>query len=169
MKRILLLTSIALASSLISMAQDQLSYLNGEIKKVKIVKVGEEKIEFSYYGESTINEVGRGKISHIIFESGRREEITKVETISGEADWEKVKIIGQEADIDLSALQVAEKGERRHSIPFGTESKIKAKLIEKVKKEAASMGCNYIVVKDVSFTMTPVNTVSANIQFYKFE
>jgi len=168
MKRILLLTFIALASSTMSIAQDQLSYLNGEVKKVKIVKVGEEKIEFSYYGESTINEVSRGKISHIIFESGRREEITKIETVSGEADWEKVKIIGQETDIDPSALQVAEKGERRHSIPFGTESKIKVKLIEKVKREAATLGCNYLSIKDMSFTMTPVNTVSANVLFYKY-
>ena len=128
---------------------------NGEKAEVKIIKVGEFTINFSYPGETSEQTIGKYAVAKIEYASGRSEEITEKIAVSGEDDWEKVVILEDKgAAIGLKKLDEI-RGKTNAVQMFGTGASNDKKSLMKLKKAAAAMGASFILMtsdKDNQFT-----------------
>src|ERR1043165_932306 len=91
--------------SLIIFAQDKIFLHNGKDMDVKIIKVSEFTISYSYPNETAEQTIGKYAVGKIKYSSGREEKITDKILVSGKDDWEKVMILEKaEEAVGLKSL-----------------------------------------------------------------
>lgn len=145
MKKTLTLIA-ALFVTLISFAQDKMVKHSGEKLDVKILKVGEFTISYTYPNEVAEQTIAKYAVAKIEYASGRKEDITEKIVISGKEDWEKVIII-EEAGAAVGLKKQGEiRGKTGGMYSFRTSGNSDKKSMERLKKEAAEMGAPFVLI-----------------------
>ena len=91
--------------SLPTLAQDKIFLRSGDSLNVKVLLVGTEEIQFTYPGETVVNQKLKNEVKYIVFESGRKEvfnasvEIPTIDPKNWKKEWEKVVVTYNEDDI----------------------------------------------------------------------
>lgn len=152
----LILTLIAGTLSLLASAQnDKLYKHDGQTQDVKVVKVNEFTISFTYPGETAEQLIGKYAVAKIGYASGRSEQISEKVAVSGKEDWEKVILIEDKA-ATLGLKKVGDvRGKTSGLIGFHTAGSADKKCMKKLKEEAAEMGAAFVLItseKDNQFT-----------------
>lgn len=146
---------VLLLGTILTNAQDKLFKHNGEKLEVKILKVGESSITFSYPGETSEQILGRYAVAKIEYASGRSEKISDKVVVTGEDDWEQVVIIEEEAAAVGLKKGEEVRGKTAGFYSFHTAGSADKKSLMKLKKAAAEKGVPFIVMtadKDNQFT-----------------
>lgn len=155
MKKVLM-TLLAAVLVIAAQAQnDRLIKHNGEKLDVKILKVAEWTISFTYPGETAEQLVGKYAVAKIEYASGRKEEVTEKITVAGEDDWENVVVVeDKSAVIGLKKMDEI-RGKTNAVQLLGTAAMNDKKSLMKLKKAAAALGAPFVLItsdKDNQFT-----------------
>jgi hypothetical protein len=154
----LLLPLILIAQNLLAQTVDKITKANGETIEVSIKKVTDTEVEFSFINEDLLQTISKSKISQITYKSGRIEKYRDIVFINGENDWEQVVLTTIEADV--AGLTRVSEVTGKHSILYGGQTKLRSVATEKIKREAAKLGCHIVFIQSDKFAMTPINNVS---------
>lgn len=134
---------------------DSVFYNNGKIEAVNVTKNLSDKIEFSYPGETLINEVYKNQLVMIKYRSGRVEKCEQsfyVPTISSQDQWEQVVLT---IDEDVLKGRVKIETVKVKSMHGGVmETATRKDLEKKLRKEAAKRGCGAVYVKEMKMSRT---------------
>ncbi|HMP93956.1 MAG TPA: hypothetical protein PKD90_13830 [Phnomibacter sp.] len=152
------LMTLLLATSLAGVAiaqNDKMSLHNGKSMEVKILKVGEFTVHYTFPGETAEQVISKYMVGKVEYGSGRTEEITEKITVNGKEDWEQVVILEDKA----AAVGLVKKDEVRGKtsglMSFHTAGSADKKSLRKLKESAAEMGCPFVLMtsdKDNMFT-----------------
>lgn len=152
----IMLTLIASAISMLAFSQNDKIYKHdGEVQDVKILKVNEFTISYSYPGETAEQMIGKYAVAKIGYASGRNEQITEKVSVSGASDWEKVMVIEDKSAI-IGLKNVGEvRGKTSGMMGLHTAGSADRKSMKKLKESAAEMGASFVLItseKDNQFT-----------------
>lgn len=120
---------------------------NGEKLNAKITAV-DDKITFTYPGETVINTLSKNCVKEIIFSSGRIQECTTKIIILGEDDWEKVIFTSNPEDVKCLVRKGEVSASASNSWNFKSKDGVDKKASMKIKKEAAVMKAHIILLLD---------------------
>jgi sRNA-binding regulator protein Hfq len=141
--------------SLIIFAQDKIFLHNGKDMDVKIIKVSEFTISYSYPNETAEQTIGKYAVGKIKYSSGREEKITDKILVSGKDDWEKVMILEKaEEAVGLKSLGEVD-GKTSGMMGFHTAGSADKKSMKKLLEDAAEKGAQFVLItadKDNQFT-----------------
>lgn len=138
---------VALFATLVVFGQnDKMIKHTGEKLDVKIIKVGEFVISYSYPNEQAEQTISKYAVAKIEYASGRKEEITEKIVVSGKEDWEKVVIL-EEANQSVGLKKQGEiTGKTAGMLSYRTSGNADKKSMERLKKEAAELGACFVLV-----------------------
>ena len=147
---------VAVIATLVTFGQSDKMYKHsGEKLDVKIIKVGEFTINYTYPNETAEQTIGKLAVAKLEYASGRKEEITEKIEITDKTDWAKVMIL---EDISAS-VGLKKQGEIRGKtaglVSYRTSGNADKKAMERLKKEAAELGAPFVLLtseKDSRFT-----------------
>lgn len=145
MRKPLMLT-VALFATIVSFAQDKMYKHTGEKLDVKILKVGEFTITYSYPNEVAEQTIAKYAVGKIEYGSGRKEEITEKIVVSSKDDWEKVVILEDVAATVGLKRQGEIKGKTAGMLSYRTAGNADKKSMERLKKEAAELGAPFVLL-----------------------
>lgn len=135
---------------------DKMYKHSGEKLDVKITKVGEFTINFTYPNEAAEQTIAKYAVAKIEYgASGRKEEITEKVVIGSKDDWEKVVILEDVAATVGLKRQGEIRGKTGGMFSYRTSGNADRKAMERLKKEAAEMGAPFVLLtseKDSRFT-----------------
>jgi hypothetical protein len=143
-KSIMLL--VALFATMLTFAQDKMFKHTGEKLDVKILKVGEFVITYSYPNETSEQTIAKYAVAKIEYGSGRKEEITEKIVVSSKDDWEKVVILEDVAATVGLKRQGEIKGKTAGMYNFNTAGASDRKSMERLKKQAAELGAPFVLL-----------------------
>ena len=124
------------------LAQDKIYLHNGKTINGAVLKVGEYTVIYSYEGEKSQEVISKYAVSKILHGGSNREEvITEKVIINNEDDWEKVVILDDRTQI-VGLTKVDEVSGTKYA--YGKKADRKA--MERMKREAASLGCPFILM-----------------------
>jgi hypothetical protein len=148
MKKLIAILAMALMSlaSFASETPDKMHKHSGETVDVKIVRVGEYNITYTYVGESAEQVVSKYAIEKIVYGSGRTEKVTDKISVGGEDDWENVIILEDKAQIAGLIKKDEISGKTSGLFSFQTFGSADKKAQKKLKQAAAKMGCPFILM-----------------------
>jgi hypothetical protein len=142
-----LMLLVAVFASVIAFGQsDKLYKHSGEKLDVKILKVGEFVISFSYPNETSEQTIGKYAVAKIEYSSGRKEDITEKIVVGGSDDWEKVVILEDVATTVGLKRQGEIRGKTAGMLSYRTAGNADRKALERLKKEAAELGAPFILL-----------------------
>ena len=129
---------------------DSVFYNNGKVEAVNVTKNLSDKIEFSYPGETLINEVYKNQLLCIKYKSGRVEKYEQsffVPIISSSDQWEQVVLTIDEDDLKgrVKAGTIKVKSMHGGVMETATRKDLEKKLL----KEAAKRGCGAVYIKEM--------------------
>lgn len=144
----LFLALLAVISSFAQAGQtsDKLYKHSGQTLDVKVIKVGDFNINFKYPGEDAEQTIGKLAVSKIAFGSGRTEEISEKIIVSDKDDWEKVQIIGNEAELVGLKKGDEVRGKTSGLLTYNTAGSADKKATRKIKEAAAEMGAPFVLM-----------------------
>ena len=150
------LTLMAALFAIAAFAQnDKMFKHTGEKLEVKIVKVGDWTINFTYPNETAEQTISKYAVAKIEYASGRKEDVTEKIVVSGEDDWEKVVILeDKSAATGLKKLDEV-KGKTAGFAMYQTAGTADKKSTRRLKQAAAQMGAPFVLLtseKDNQFT-----------------
>lgn len=85
------------------------------------------------------------RLSRISFSDGSVQEIQPILKISGEQDWQKVKVVSDPARVK-NLLQVGIIDVQRQGSLFAKQEKVMEGVIDQIKKEAAKIGSHIVLL-----------------------
>jgi len=155
MKRIQL-TLLATLFTLIAFAQnDKLLKHDGKSVDVKVLKVSEFTITFTYPNETAEQSIGKYAVKEIDYASGRKESVTDKVQVAGEDDWENVVIVEDKAAVEGLKKLGEIRGKTNGLFAFHTAGSADKKSMKKLKAAAAELGGQFVLLtsdKDNQFT-----------------
>lgn len=107
--------------------------------------VSEYDITYIYPGETVTYTTSRNVVKKIRYGSGRVEKITDLIIINDENDWEKV--ITTHVPSDIKGLTLKGEVTTRAAVFGGNLKKLDKVAIEKIKRQAATMGAHIILIE----------------------
>ena len=136
-------------------SNDTITKINGEKIVVKIINTSEKDVTFSYPGETMTTNLSKNLIRDIVYSSGRKEKISEMVIISGEKDWEKVKLTTLTSDIE-GLVKKGDLDARKTNLgPIYTPAKkTNDKLEKEIKVEAAKLGAHIVLLTNLSPSST---------------
>jgi hypothetical protein len=141
--------------SLILFAQDKMYLHNGKNMDVKIIKVSEFTVSYSYPNETAEQTIGKYAVDKIKYSSGREEKISDKVVVGGKDDWEKVMILGK-AEQATGLKSLGEVGGKTSGMMgFHTAGSADKKSMKKLLEDAAEKGAQFVLItadKDNQFT-----------------
>lgn len=137
---------VALFATIVTFAQDKMYKHTGEKLDVKIVKVAEFTVTFTYPNETAEQTIAKYAIAKIEYGSGRKEDITEKIVVSSKDDWEKVVILEDVAATVGLKRQGEIKGKTAGMLSYRTAGNADKKSMERLKKEAAELGAPFILL-----------------------
>jgi hypothetical protein len=141
--------------SLVLFAQDKMYMHNGKDIDVKIIKVAEFTVSYSYPNETAEQTVGKFAVAKIKYSSGREEKISDKVLVSGKDDWERVQILEKdEQAVGLKSLGEVG-GKTSGMMGFHTAASADKKSMKKILEDAAEKGAQFVLItkeKDNQFT-----------------
>lgn len=138
---------VALFATIVTFAQDKMYKHTGEKLDVKIIKVGEFVINFTYPNETAEQTIAKYAVAKIEYGSGRKEDITEKIVVSSKDDWEKVVILEDVAATVGLKRQGEIKGKTAGMLSYRTAGNADKKAMERLKKEAAELGAPFILLQ----------------------
>jgi hypothetical protein len=147
---------VALFATTIVFAQNDRMYKHtGEKLDVKILKVGEFTINYSFPNETAEQTIAKYAVGKIEYASGRKEDITEKIVINNSDDWEKV-IILEDVTATVGLKRQGEiRGKTSGMLSYRTAGNADRKSLERLKKEAAELGAPFVLLtseKDSKWT-----------------
>jgi len=137
---------IALCVSIVTFGQnDKMFKHSGEKIDVKIIKVGEFTISFTYPNETAEQTISKYAVAKIEYASGRKEEVTEKIVIGSKDDWEKVILLEDVAASTGLKRQGEIKG-KTGAISYRLGGNADKKSMERLKKEAAELGAPFVLL-----------------------
>lgn len=138
---------VALFATVIAFGQsDKMFKHSGEKLDVKILKVGEFVITYSYPNETAEQTIGKYAVAKIEYSSGRKEDITEKIVVADSHDWEKVVILEDvQASVGLKR-QGEIRGKTAGMLSYRTAGNADKKSMERLKKEAAELGAPFVLL-----------------------
>jgi hypothetical protein len=138
---------VALFATVIVFGQtDKMFKHTGEKLDVKIIKVGEFTISYSYPNEVAEQTIGKYAVAKIEYSSGRKEDITEKIVINDKDDWEKVIILEDVSNTVGLKRQGEIRGKTSGMLSYRTAGNADRKSMERLKKEAAELGSPFVLV-----------------------
>ena len=136
-------------------SNDTITKISGEQIVVKIINTSEKDVTFSYPGETMTTILSKNLIREIVYSSGRKEKISEMVIISGEKDWEKVKLTTLTSDIE-GLVKKGDLDARKTNLgPVYTPAKkTNAKLEKEIKVEAAKLGAHIVLLTNLPSSST---------------
>lgn len=125
---------------------DKIYKHSGETLDVKVIKVGESTIIYKYPGEDAEQTIGKLAVSKVVYTSGRSEDISEKIVVSDKADWEKVQIITDKAQILGLKKGEEVRGKTSGLLSYNTAGSADKKASRKLKEAAAEMGAPFILL-----------------------
>lgn len=128
-------------------AQNDVIYLhNGQKVEGKIFKISENTVSFAYANEDAEQTLGKYAIEKVVYgKSGRIQNITDKIIVQSEGDWRNVIIIDNKDEI-AGLKRVDEVKGKTAFINYRTGEGSDRKALEKLKKDAAAMHCQFIYI-----------------------
>jgi len=150
------MTLLAVLFTMVAFCQnDKLFKHSGEKLEVKVLKVGEWTINYTYPNETAEQTISKYAVAKIEYASGRKEDVTEKIVVGAEADWEKVVILeDKSAVVGLKKLDEI-RGKTSGLMSFHTAGSADKKSMKKLKEAAAAQGAPFILLtsdKDNQFT-----------------
>lgn len=137
---------VALLATVVTFAQSDVLYKHtGEKLDVKIAKVGEFTITYTYPNEVAEQTIGKYAVAKIDYASGRKEVITEKIVITDKEDWEKVIILEDVAASVGLKRQGEIRGKTGGMFSYRTAGNADKKSMERLKKEAAELGAPFVL------------------------
>lgn len=125
---------------------DKITLNNGKTVDGSIVRVTEFTVIFKYINEDAEQTVSKYLVEKIVYgKSGRIENLSPKIVVASEDDWEKVIILEDNA-ATAGLTKVGEIKGKTSLINYRTASGNDRKAEEKLKKEAAKIGCQFILM-----------------------
>lgn len=143
----------------------------GERLKVKIVSV-DETITFTYLDETATNSLSLNCVSEIIFGNGRIQKCSEKIIVSGEDDWEKVIITNNPSDVKCLVRKGEVRSTANNTWSFKGKMSLDKKATRKIKKEAAELKADIILIQDQTKTNTTFVTGASSSKYgiaYSYE
>lgn len=137
---------VALFATLVTFGQDKMIKHSGEKLDVKIIKVGEFVINYTYPNETAEQTIGKYAIASIEYGSGRKEVITEKIDIADKNDWQKVMILEDVAAAVGLKKQGEITGKTAGLVSYRTSGNADKKALERLKKEAAELGAPFVLL-----------------------
>ncbi len=141
--------------SFILFAQDKMYLHNGKNMDIKIIKVSEFTISYTYPNETAEETIGKYAVDKIKYSSGREEKISDKVVVNGKDDWEKVMLLGK-AEQAVGLKSVGEVGGKTSGMMgFHTAGSADKKSMKKLLEDAAEKGAQFVLItsdKDNQFT-----------------
>lgn len=140
--------------SLPTLAQDKIFLRSGDSLNVKVLLVGTEEIQFTYPGETVVNQKLKNEVKYIVFESGRKEvfnasvEIPTIDPKNWKKEWEKVVVTYNEDDIKGLTRVDNIQATSTWGGPLGGQSLGYQNCVKSLKKKAAKLGCGIVLLTD---------------------
>ena len=140
--------------SLPALAQDKVFLRNGDSLSVKILSVGTEEIQFTYPGETVVNQKLKKEVKFIVFENGRKEvfnasvEIPTINPKNWKKEWESVVVTYNVDDVKGLTRVDNIQATSTWGGPLGGQSLGYQNCIKSLKKKAAKLGCGIILLTD---------------------
>lgn len=147
MQKLLAVVITMLITTLAFAQNDKMYKHSGEKLDVKIIKVGEFTITYTYPNEQAEQTIGKYAVAKIEYgSSGRKEDITEKIVINGKEDWEKVVIL-EEVTASVGLKKMGEiKGKTSGMLSYRTSGNADKKSMERLKKEAAELGAAFVLL-----------------------
>jgi|SRR5687767_5878276 hypothetical protein len=147
MKKSLMLLVAVLATVITFGQNDKLFKHTGEKLDVKIIKVGEFTVSYSYPNETAEQTIGKYAVAKIEYASGRKEDVSEKIVISSKEDWEKVVILEDVAATVGLKRQGEIRGKTSGVLAYHTAGTADKKATKKLKMEAAELGAPFILMQ----------------------
>jgi len=145
MKKTILTLSLLLTIAANSFAQDKLYLHNGKVLDVVVVNTDPAITNFRYTGETAAQSISNQAIDNIVFGgSGRTQHLSDKVIVNSENDWENVVVLTN--PYQVSGLTKADEISKFGYASMYSQRKAEKKAMEKLKKEAASKGCQFILI-----------------------
>jgi hypothetical protein len=124
--------------------QDTIYTLKGEFIPAFVVNISEYDITYSFPGEQLTYTIAKATVKHIQFGSGRIQYINNKVNINSEEDWEFVRTT--QVPSDIKGLNLKE-DISASSYTYGYGNANEEKVMERLKRKAASIGAHIILVE----------------------
>lgn len=145
MKTLILIFSMLFSAGAEAQSLDKLYKYSGEVIDVKISKVSDWTVTFTYPNETAEQTIGKYAVLKIIYSSGRTEEITPKITVKNSKDWNNVILI--ESLQAVSGLKrVGEIRGKTSIMGIHTANGADRKSLKKLKSSAAGMGACFVLL-----------------------
>jgi hypothetical protein len=126
--------------------EDQIFKHNGDVVEGSVIRVTEFGVVFKYAGEDAENTLSKYAVEKIIYGKSKRvEEVSEKIIINGQDDWEKVVIL-EDKTLIAGLKKGSEIRGKTSFINFQTANSGDKKAMKKLKQEAASDGCQFILI-----------------------
>lgn len=128
-------------------AQNDVIYLhNGQKIEGAVFKVSEYTVSFAYANEDAEQTLGKYAVEKVVYgKSGRVQNITDKIIVQSEGDWRNVIVIDNKDEI-AGLKRVDEVKGKTAFINYRTGEGSDRKALEKLKKSAAAMHCQFIFI-----------------------
>jgi len=128
-------------------AQNDIIYLhNGQTVEGKVFKISESTVTFAYANEDAEQTLGKYAVEKVVYgKSGRSQNITDKIIVNSSEDWKNVIII-ENTDEIAGLKRVGEVKGKTAFINYRTGEGSDRKALEKLKKDAAAMHCQFIFI-----------------------
>ncbi len=167
MKKIFSFLIISLfAIAAFSQTNDKMYKHDGETVDVKITKVGDVSIAYTYPNETAEQTISRYAVAKIVYGSGRTETITPKIVVTSESDWENVVIL-----TDPAAVTGLKKGDEVHGktsglLSYQTFGSADKKATKKIREAAAAMGAPFILLSSEKSNQFTGQSVKKGIAYF---
>ncbi|TAF55219.1 MAG: hypothetical protein EAZ62_02725 [Sphingobacteriia bacterium] len=141
---LLLVGSFAMANA--QAVADKISLHNGKSIDGSVVKVNEYTVVYKFVNEDAEQTISKFAVEKIVYgKSGRVENVSEKIVVNGTDDWEKVvMLVDKESTSGLT--KVGEIRGKTSLINYRTAAGSDKTAEEKLKKEAAKNGCQFVII-----------------------
>lgn len=125
---------------------DKLFLHNGKTIDGNVVRNTEFTVVYKYVNEDAEQTISKYAVDKIVYgKSGRTETVTPKITINSENDWANVMIL-EDNSASAGLTKVGELRGKTSLINYRTAAGSDKKAEEKLKKEAAKQGCQFVIM-----------------------
>jgi len=126
---------------------DKIYLHNGKTIEGSVVRVAEFTVVFKYAGEDAEQTVGKYAVAKIVYgKSGREEKVSDKIIVSSKDDWQNVVILEDKSEVAGLTKVDDVKGKTATFYNFHSSSGNDRKAEQKLKQDAAAMGCPFILL-----------------------
>jgi len=145
--RTIILTLSLFISLAVSAQNDKIYLHNGKNIEGTVLKVAEFTVVFKYANEDAEQTVGKYAVAKIVYgKSSREEKVSDKIVVSSKDDWESVVILEDKSEVAGLTKVDDVKGKTATFYNFHSSSGNDRKAEQKLKQDAAAMGCPFILL-----------------------